>query len=150
MHPSMIICMKHACLFIFIVTILSTTCAYAVTVTIHTASGDVFIQAEVASDDAKRARGLMNRKTMAPDGGMLFLYPSPRIIAMWMKNTQMPLDIIYIDESWTIAYMVERAMPHDLTPRSSQTPIIAALEIHGGMIKTHSIDIGNTVTVAHE
>lgn len=86
---------------------------------------------EVARSEAQQERGLMERRTLAGDAGMLFPFDPPRPASFWMRNTLIPLDIIYIREDGSIARIVT-AKPLDATPIPSGEPIAAVLEIGGG------------------
>lgn len=71
---------------------------------------------ELADTPESRARGLMWRELLAPGQGMLFIYESPRPAAFWMKNTLIPLDMIFIDALGMVRHVHPMARPHDLTP----------------------------------
>ena len=90
------------------------------------------VPVEVAATQSTRARGMMFRRSYPPDAGMLFLWRAPRRVAMWMKNTYLPLDMVFIAADGTIVRVHENARPHDLTPIPSQTPVIAVLEVPAG------------------
>ncbi|MFV0292780.1 MAG: DUF192 domain-containing protein [Paracoccus sp. (in: a-proteobacteria)] len=70
---------------------------------------------EIADDPDERAQGLMYRGSLAPDSGMLFIYEMPQEVSFWMKNTLIPLDMIFMDASGTIRYIYPSARPYDLT-----------------------------------
>jgi uncharacterized membrane protein (UPF0127 family) len=101
---------------------------------------------EIAATDRDRARGLMYRRALAPDRGMLFVYPRARMISMWMKNTFIPLDMIFIGASGKIVSVHERAVPHSLAPISSQKRAVAVLEVVGGLVSRLGIGPGDRVT----
>jgi len=86
---------------------------------------------EVAASPQQQERGLMYRRSIAPDHGMIFPYNPPQHVAFWMRNTLIPLDIIYIREDGRIARIVT-AKALDETPLRSGEPIVAVLEIAGG------------------
>lgn len=88
---------------------------------------------EVADDGAERARGLMGRKSLEPGAGMLFVYESPRRAQFWMKNTLIPLDMIFADVSGTVTRVHSRAVPGDLTPIDGGDGVALVLEINGGL-----------------
>ncbi|MFV0411425.1 MAG: DUF192 domain-containing protein [Paracoccus sp. (in: a-proteobacteria)] len=75
----------------------------------------VTVQVEIADDPAERAQGLMNRDRLAPGTGMLFIYDSPREVAFWMKDTLIPLDMVFMDASGTIRHIHPSARPLDET-----------------------------------
>lgn len=98
----------------------------------------VAIRIEIADDPAERAQGLMYRENLAPQTGMLFIYESPRPASFWMKNTLIPLDMIFMDARGTIRHIHPSAVPLDLTPVPGNRPDdpdpnrLMVLEIGGG------------------
>lgn len=102
------------------------------TVEIVTSRGRPRFQVEIAASRAEQARGLMFRKSLAPDRGMLFTYKRPQPAAYWMKNTLIPLDILYIQPDGRILSIVRNARPHDETPLPSGGLVLAVLELAGG------------------
>lgn len=108
------------------------------------------LELEVAITDEQRKTGLMYRESLAKNTGMLFMYDPPRLIHMWMKNTYIPLDILFIDETRHITHIARNAMPHDLTPISSKKAVSMAIEINAGSAKKHGISIGDQVIVEQD
>lgn len=102
------------------------------TVEILTSRGRVKFTVELAVTKAEQARGLMFRKSMAPDRGMLFPYNPPQRAAFWMKNTLIPLDILYIGPDGRVLSIARNAVPHDETPIPSGGVVRGVLEIPGG------------------
>jgi len=102
------------------------------TVEILTSRGRVKFTVELAVTKAEQARGLMFRKSLAPDRGMLFPYKPPQRAAFWMKNTLIPLDIIYIAPDGRVLSIARNAVPHDETPLPSGGLVGGVLEIPGG------------------
>jgi uncharacterized membrane protein (UPF0127 family) len=102
------------------------------TVEIITMRGRVKFTVELAVTQAEQERGLMFRKSLAPDRGMLFPYKPPKRAAFWMKNTLIPLDIIYIGPDGRVLSIARNAVPHDETPIPSGGPVSGVLEIAGG------------------
>ncbi len=88
---------------------------------------------ELADDPAERAQGLMFRKALDPAAGMLFVYESPRQASFWMKNTLIPLDMIFADASGTVTRVHSNAVPGDLTPIDGGPGVALVLEINGGL-----------------
>lgn len=88
---------------------------------------------EVADSDAERSRGLMFREAMATGAGMLFLYERPQRASFWMKNTRIPLDMIFADAGGRVTRVHARAVPGDLTPIDGGEGVSAVLEINGGL-----------------
>lgn len=102
------------------------------TVEIVTSRGRARFQVEIAATKAEQERGLMFRKSLAPDRGMLFTYKHPQPAAYWMKNTLIPLDIIFIQPDGRVLSIARNARPHDLTPLASGGMVLGVLEIAGG------------------
>lgn len=98
---------------------------------------------ELADTEAERARGLMFRKHMNRDAGMLFVYDAPRPVAFWMKNTLIPLDMIFADRTGTVRHVHHMAKPHDETPIFGGDGILAVLEINGGLARRLGLDAGS-------
>lgn len=88
---------------------------------------------ELADDEAERAQGLMHRTSLPQASGMLFVYPQTRTVGFWMKNTLIPLDMIFLDATGTVARVHSNAVPGDLTPIMGGSDIKAVLEINGGL-----------------
>ncbi len=102
------------------------------TVEILTSRGRAKFTVELAVTPAEQQRGLMFRTALAPDRGMLFPYNPPQVAAFWMKNTLIPLDIIYIAPDGRVLSIARNAVPHDETPIPSGGVIGGVLEIPGG------------------
>lgn len=100
---------------------------------------------ELAVSAAEQSRGLMYRDRMAADAGMLFPYDAPLIASFWMKNTLIPLDLIFIEKDGTIANIHANAKPGDLTPIRSVRPVTGVLEINGGLASRLGIQPGDRV-----
>ncbi|SET29060.1 DUF192 domain-containing protein [Oceanicella actignis] len=90
---------------------------------------------EIADDPAERARGLMGRRAMPADHGMLFVFETPRPVAFWMKDTPLPLDILFIDARGVVTRVHERATPFSETPLPSGGPAAMTLEINAGLAR---------------
>lgn len=99
---------------------------------IITGKGRASFQVEIAATPAQQRQGLMFRKSLAADRGMLFTYARPQRAAFWMKNTLIPLDILYIAPDGRILSIARNARPHDETPIPSGGVILGVLEIAGG------------------
>jgi hypothetical protein len=100
---------------------------------------------EVATSDAEQARGLMFRTAMGADEGMLFPEATPRRPSFWMKNTVIPLDIIYIGTNARVLNIVN-ALPYDLTPLPAEGLAIGVLELNGGRAAQLGIKPGDKVS----
>ena len=104
--------------------------------------GDESFAVELADDAAERAQGLMFRETLDPASGMLFVYESPRRAMFWMKNTLIPLDMIFADASGTVTRVHSNAVPGDLTPIDGGEGVTYVLEITGGLAERLGIAPG--------
>jgi len=100
---------------------------------------------EIADDPAEQARGLMFRESLAASAAMLFVYPRAGSPSFWMKNTLIPLDMLFIRPDGTVAYVHDRAVPGDLTPINGGTGVLAVLEIKGGLAEALGIEAGDAV-----
>lgn len=114
-------------------------------VTIVSKSGEHVFHVEIVSTPDDMARGLMFRKSLAPDAGMLFDYGHPQPASFWMKNTLIPLDMIFIGADGRIVNIHERAVPHSLDPIPSDGPVRAVLEVNGGTASRLRIKPGDRV-----
>jgi uncharacterized membrane protein (UPF0127 family) len=115
-------------------------------VTIATEAGDVTFQAELADDDAERQKGLMFRTAMGDSEGMLFLFPREQQLAFWMRNTLIPLDMVFIKADRTILGVVENATPRTETSRKVPGNSQFVLELNGGTASRLGIKAGQAVT----
>ena len=100
---------------------------------------------EVAGTEEEKKIGLMFRKTLAKNGGMLFLYKREALRLMWMKNTFIPLDILFIDKKGVIKRVVKRTIPHSLATISSRQSVLAVLELRGGITSSLEIKKGDRI-----
>ncbi len=100
---------------------------------------------ELAETPLKRAVGLMNRKDLPERGGMLFLFPTKENVSMWMKDTYIPLDMLFFDETGQITSLIENARPLDMSLLRSQGPVKGVLEIKGGTVRTLGIQVGDII-----
>jgi uncharacterized membrane protein (UPF0127 family) len=104
--------------------------------------GAAAFSVEVADDAAERAQGLMFRETMAPGAGMLFVYEAPKRAQFWMKNTLIPLDMIFADAAGRVTRVHPQAVPGDETPIDGGEGVQFVLEINGGLAATLGIAPG--------
>jgi uncharacterized membrane protein (UPF0127 family) len=100
---------------------------------------------ELAVTESQRAQGLMWRRRLAPDRGMLFVYRRERVLRMWMRNTLIPLDMLFINQAGTIVHIQERAVPGSLRTISSTKRAIAVLELNGGTVSRLGLKLGDRV-----
>lgn len=100
---------------------------------------------EMATTIEQQTVGLMFRKQVPPDGGMLFDWGTPRDSTMWMRNTIAPLDMIFIGQDGTIKHIAENAVPESLAMIESGGPVRATLEVAAGTARRLDIHVGNKV-----
>lgn len=105
--------------------------------------GTIRFRAEIARTPQEQARGLMFRESLPRLAGMLFVYPREENVAFWMRNTLIPLDMIFVDGAGRVVRVHENAIPLDETPIPGGAPTLAVLEINGGMAATIGIDAGD-------
>jgi len=115
------------------------------TLVLKTDSGPHYFNIEIATTNGERALGLMYRRELPADAGMLFLYDPPQPITMWMRNTILPLDMIFIDDDREIVGIVEKAVPFSTANRSVAGASRYVLEVNGGFAAEHGVKAGQTV-----
>lgn len=108
-------------------------------------SGSVRFSVELADDAEERARGLMFRESLPSSAGMLFLYETPRRATFWMKNTLIPLDMIFADATGRVTRVHSNAVPQDETPIDGGEGVRAVLEINGGLAERLGIAPGDVM-----
>jgi uncharacterized membrane protein (UPF0127 family) len=113
---------------------------------IASASGRHDFTVELALEPAQQEQGLMFRRTMEPNAGMLFVYSHPQEISMWMKNTILPLDMVFIGADGAVIRIAERTVPQSLAVISSGGPAAAVLELNAGTAARLGIKPGDKVT----
>jgi uncharacterized membrane protein (UPF0127 family) len=99
----------------------------------------------VADDDKRRSLGLMFVKELDADAGMLFVYPQPQQIAMWMKNTLLPLDMVFVAADGRVANVVENTIPQSLKTIESSETVLGVIELNAGTAKRLHIHAGARV-----
>jgi uncharacterized membrane protein (UPF0127 family) len=107
--------------------------------------GNPVFRVAIADEPLEMMQGLMNVKNMPDDTGMLFVYPSEGQVSFWMKNTLIPLDMIFITSDGSVSKIHENAVPHDLTPITSDSKVKYVLEVNGGLSKSLNLSVGDTV-----
>ena len=95
--------------------------------------GSARFSVEVADTEALREKGLMDRRKLAGSAGMLFVYASPEHAFYWMKNTLIPLDMVFADPAGRVTRVAANAVPGDLTPIDGGAGVAYVLEINGGL-----------------
>jgi len=116
------------------------------------AEQEVSFKCEVADTTSERSQGLMDRETLAQDAGMLFVFENPQNVTFWMKNTLIPLDIVFIDESGKVVNIAQ-ANPEpgvadsDLTRYSSDRPVKWVLEVNQGLCANNLIMPGTQISI---
>lgn len=107
--------------------------------------GRAAFTAEVADEPRERSIGLMNRPSLPQSAGMLFIYETPRRATFWMRNTLIPLDMIFIGPDGIVRHIHSNAIPLDETTIDGGTGILAVLEINGGLSETLGIAPGTEI-----
>jgi uncharacterized protein len=115
------------------------------TVTFQTDKGDITVQSEVVSTPAAIQKGLMFRENLPPDAGMLFLMGREEDWAFYMRNTLIPLDMIFITREMTVAGVAANAKPRDETNLRVGKPSLYVLEVNGGWAAAHGVVAGTKV-----
>jgi len=114
-------------------------------ITLEGADSVTMLTAEIADTDELRARGLMFRHFLPEDKAMLFDYQPPRPVAMWMKNTNISLDMLFIREDGTIAAIAQDTVPQSLDTISVQEPVRGVLELAAGTVKRLGLRVNDKV-----
>ena len=112
---------------------------------VHAGGSAYRFDIELATTPDERERGLMYRKSLGANAGMLFMYPDEEPVAFWMKNTLIPLDMLFIKADGQIVHVARNAVPLDETPIASGQPVRAVLEINGGAADALGIKDGDRV-----
>ena len=103
--------------------------------------GQTRFSIEVADTPETWSRGLMFREDMPAGAGMLFVYEQPQRASFWMKNTLIPLDMLFVDRSGTVRHIHHMAVPGDLTPIDGGQRVFAVLEINGGLARRYGVTV---------
>lgn len=109
--------------------------------TVELGAGMHLIRAELAATDAARSAGLMHRRSLAPNGGMLFVFDAPGAYCMWMKNTPLPLSVAFIDAAGAIVNIADM-QPHTELSHCAARPVTYALEMRQGWFAERGIRAG--------
>lgn len=131
--------MVNKYIFLVCISFFASSIVLAEKVTLSCPDKDIPFMVELAQTPEETAKGLMFRETLAEDAGMLFFFGSPQPVAMWMKNTPLPLDMVFEDGEGNILALYENAIPYSLTTIGPVSGTRRILEINGGTIKKHGI-----------
>ena len=112
---------------------------------VESPSGEVLVSVEVVATEAKIERGLMYREHLGLDAGMLFIMGTEREWSFWMRNTLIPLDMLFITKDKKVVGIVENAEPKTETLRKVGAPSFYVLEVNGGWAKAHQVTAGAKV-----
>jgi uncharacterized membrane protein (UPF0127 family) len=117
-------------------------------ITVDTAKGHTVFKVEIAADHASQEKGLMYRKKMAANAGMIFDFDQDVMTSFWMKNTILPLDIIFIRSDGVVSSVAANAVPMSETPIPSSEPVRAVLELNAGRAAQIGMKPGDKVHAA--
>lgn len=118
------------------------------TITVVSKTGHHVFKVEVAADEANRELGLMYRKEMAPDAGMLFYFQKPQFVSFWMENTVLPLDMLFVRADGTIARIKANATPYSRESIPSGEKVQLVIELNGGRAAQLGIAAGDMVSTS--
>lgn len=113
--------------------------------TVETARGRFEFAVEVADTPARRMQGLQGHRTLEPNAGMLFDFQRPQRVSMWMKDTYLPLDMIFVGADGVVLNIAENTVPHSLIPISSAGDAKAVLEVNAGTARRLGIRPGDRI-----
>ncbi|MBE7186345.1 MAG: DUF192 domain-containing protein [Methylobacterium mesophilicum] len=130
-------------LFVAAATVLPAAAASESRGTLETSSGKHALVVELAETSAEREKGLMFRRSMAADHGMLFDFDESRPVTMWMKNTLIPLDMLFMDDAGVVTQVKRMAKPESLDLIPSGGPVRYVLELNGGAADRFGVKNGD-------
>jgi uncharacterized membrane protein (UPF0127 family) len=110
--------------------------------------GNATWQMEIAKSEAEREKGLMFRKSMPQNNGMIFVFSTPHEVAMWMKNTYIPLDMLFLDEDLTVMGTIEGTMPLSEDVLRGPGVVAYVLELNAGQVAANNLKKGDKVDPA--
>ena len=142
-------CRRNGCLILLLVitaVCIGQTQFKSGSLTINTKYDNLYYRVEVADNQRLKSIGLMYRSSLPANQGMLLLNEKPQQLNIWMKNTFIPLDIIYIDTNGYIVRIVENAQPESTKVMPSDGRVRAVLELNAGQVQKRDIAIGDRVT----
>ena len=114
---------------------------------IETKNGAVLLNVEVADTEPKREQGLMFRRKLAEDHGMIFLFDEEHEITMWMKNTYIPLDMVFVGSDWRIVHIAYDTEPFSTDVISSLRPASRVVELPAGQARKLGLAVGDAVAL---
>lgn len=103
------------------------------------------VKVEIADNNEEREQGMMHRKSMNKDEGMLFVFPDEKRRSFWMKNTHIALDIIFINAKKEIVYIAENCQPYSTQSIPSYEYAMFVVEVNAGYCSQHGIKVGNSI-----
>ena len=118
---------------------------------IYTTNSEITVNVEVADTPQKQSQGLMFRENLKWDHGMLFIFDSESVLSFWMKDTLIPLDMIFVDETFRIINIIDNALPCKIEPcpdHSSEKPVKYVLEVNAGFVETNDIEAGDFISIS--
>ena len=117
---------------------------------IYTTNSEIMVNVEVADTPQKQSQGLMFRENMKWDHGMLFIFDNETILSFWMKDTLIPLDMIFVDKTFRIINIIDNTLPCNIEPcpdYSSEKPVKYVLEVNAGFVETNDIEAGDFISM---
>src|SRR3989338_4492308 len=140
---------KIISIFIFLLLVFLTSCTKYETILIDNGIEEIKVKAEIADTQEKRERGLMFREHLGENNGMFFAFDNEGTYAFWMKNTLIPLDIIFISKDFQIAEIIHAEPCEEEPCKTYQTTESAryVLEVNGNFTIRNGIDVGNEVII---
>ena len=109
--------------------------------------GETVFDVEYAVTPEEQQKGLMFVEYMPENQGMVFLYSREQTLKYWMKNTLIPLDMLFFDKDMRLIHIEESAQPHDLTPRGPDDLACVVVELNGGQAEKENIQIGDILSL---
>jgi uncharacterized membrane protein (UPF0127 family) len=109
----------------------------------HGGGQRAIVRVEIADDEAGRERGLMFRAHLDEDAGMIFVFGAARVVYFWMKNTKIPLDMIFADRDGKVVGIVAEAKPYSEQSVGPDLPAQYVLEVNGGFCRRHGVAVGD-------
>lgn len=149
-HPAIASAALRAAVALLLLVVAGCDSAAASRVLLQPATGEpVPVEVEIAATPEARQLGLMYRERLDPGKGMLFVFPQLAPQSFWMKNTKIPLDILFIDDAGKIVRLHARTTPFSESSLPSDTPVRYVLEVPGGYCAEHDIGEGDTVRIGN-